>query len=56
MKRYALICKHSGSTDNDPPTFETDERGAAIARAYQHEAEQCTVRVLDRHTGKDIEL
>jgi hypothetical protein len=48
-KRYVLTCSRG-------TVFETDERGAAVAKAYLHDEAGCTVRLLDRHTNTEIEL
>lgn len=37
-------------------TFETDERGAALAQAYKHDDSKCFSHLYDRHTMEMIEL
>jgi hypothetical protein len=53
MKRYAMFCTIAGV---EMLTFETDERGAALAQAYAHDADKCFSYLYDRHTQEMIEL
>lgn len=56
MKRYTLHCITFVSFPDETVAFESDERGAAVAVAYQHIDRQCRVRLRDNHTEQDIEL